>query len=118
MTKLYQSIILFVFMAVFFSGCAASKVEQSLMKSESKNLLTFNKRGEAVVISTKTGKILPTCEERGSNNPCKFVEDEKLARKITIVKKREFDIIDFIGSNCRIYIDRATGKKWEECDDK
>lgn len=93
-----------------------SGIEGTLKRMGTTSFLAFDKEGNGFVIDVETGKRIPTCEERAkTNDPCKFDKEAAAKGRIRILKEQQYKIIDFVGSCCRIYINKTTGQEEEKC---
>ena len=95
----------------------SSPVDQLIKERAIIDGMFLNHEGVITVVDTKSGQPVPPCAElEKTGKPCKhhFGMDET-PKGVEIIRDMQIRIIDYIGSDCRTYVSRITGKEWEIC---
>jgi len=115
MTTRVLQIAVFVAMFAFLSsGCTG--LDKVVRQSAITDGLLLDKEGNPVVVDAKSGKRVLSCKERAeTKDPCKasFLGNDD--PNVRIIRRQQIEIIDFVGSTCRTYVSRVTGKEYEVC---
>lgn len=112
---------------------ACTPVDKVISKEKPIVLSFINDKGKFVVVNVKTGKIIPPCKARPTEDfkACRgpFIEYTKNAKpgtlagkslatgsKVEVIEERTIKIIRWVGSECISYYDDFEGVWFEWCD--
>ena len=107
----------------FLTACDGAKhvkptpIDQLIKERAVTDGALLDGKGELTIVDIKSGQPVPSCAElEKTGKPCKhhFSMDET-PKGVEIIRDTQIRIVDYIGSECRTYVIRTTGKEYEIC---
>ena len=108
-----------LFIAGIVIGLAActAPVDRIIKERGAIDGVMLNDKGGLTVIETVSGQVVLSCNElEKTNKKCKYrFGKDQTPTEIKIIRDTKIRIIDYVGSNCRTYVDQGTGEEYEVC---
>jgi hypothetical protein len=138
--RVIEKLVVVLSIVLLASCTSCSPVDWAIKQESATEVILINAEGKLTLLDAKSGKHIPTCEERiGSGDECEapagFFADickdiviggSQMGLQETPDQKQQSDEkikniqlvlcgFEFEGSGCRTYVNRVTGEEYERC---